>query len=90
MKTERFVIQLKDIRKRERFAPTQKAMRDKRAYRRKDKHIKRWEWTTYSAGPRPARAVLQSSAMCMSSIFFVGMKIFLKKVVDYRRLFAIL
>jgi hypothetical protein len=43
MKTERFVIQLKDIRKRERFAPTQKAMRDKRAYRRKDKHIKRWE-----------------------------------------------
>jgi len=38
MKTERFVIQVKDIRKRQRFAPLQKLIASKKAYKRKAKH----------------------------------------------------
>jgi len=42
MKTERFVIQLKDIKTRQPYAPVQRAMSSKKVYRRKEKFTKRW------------------------------------------------
>jgi hypothetical protein len=38
MSTERFVIQVKDIRKRQRFAPLQKLIASKKLYKRRAKH----------------------------------------------------
>jgi len=43
MKTERFSIKLKDIRKRERFAPAQKLIESKKLYKRNTKHRRNWD-----------------------------------------------
>ena len=42
MKTERFVIQLKDIKVRQPFAPLQRAVSSKKLYKRKQKYGKGW------------------------------------------------